>query len=221
MAVARPARGRARLRLALLVLVMAVAAAAATAIGLHSSEQLGDLGEDGPAIALLFLLAGSVAVVCLVPASVVAAAAGYLLGATAGTAVAIVAVTVGSLAAFGLARWIGGEPLVHLGGPRLRAFAERVERRGFLAVLYARLIPGAPFTYLNYLAGLTRISATSFTAATALGFAPRALVYATVGQQLTDFDAPQVRIAVALMAMLAVIGAVAYLLDRRAAARCR
>ena len=43
-------------------------------------------------------------------------------------------------------------------GRRVKAMAAFVERRGFLSVLYVRLLPGVPYTLFNYAVGLTRVS---------------------------------------------------------------
>ena len=62
-------------------------------------------------------------------------------------------------------------------GPRLAALREAIGRRGFLAVLYARIVPGVPYSLVNYAAGLAPIRLATFAAATALGAAPRAFAY--------------------------------------------
>ena len=61
-----------------------------------------------------------------------------------------------------------------------------MSRRGFVSVLYARIVPGVPYTLVNYAAGLTRIPLAVFAAATALGAAPRAFAYTALGGSLGE-----------------------------------
>ena len=68
----------------------------------------------------------------------------------------------------------------------MRRLRDGIARRGFVAVLYARIAPGMPFTLVNYASGLTAVRLLVFAAATALGAAPRAFAYAALGGSLDD-----------------------------------
>jgi uncharacterized membrane protein YdjX (TVP38/TMEM64 family) len=83
--------------------------------------------------------------------------------------------------AFAIARRFGHGPAGQLAGPRLRSLTNRFERRGFLAVLCARVAPGMPATLLNYACGLSRVRLRDFTPAVAIGGAPRMAAYAALG----------------------------------------
>lgn len=56
-----------------------------------------------------------------------------------------------------------------------------LEHRGLLTVLGARVVPGMPFTTINYAAGFSKLRFWQFTAATALGVIPSTYLLATVG----------------------------------------
>jgi uncharacterized membrane protein YdjX (TVP38/TMEM64 family) len=60
-----------------------------------------------------------------------------------------------------------------------------MERRGPLALLYSRLIPGMPFTSINYAAGMTVIRARDFVIATAIGILPNAYLLVALGGSIT------------------------------------
>jgi uncharacterized membrane protein YdjX (TVP38/TMEM64 family) len=81
-----------------------------------------------------------------------------------------------------------------------------VGRRGFLTVLYARIVPGVPYTLVNYAAGLTPIALRSFVAATAIGVAPRAFAYTALGGSLGNLDSPEALAAVAVLVVMALAG---------------
>ena len=62
---------------------------------------------------------------------------------------------------------------------------ELLGRRGFSAVLAARLMPGIPATGLHYAAGVSRVRAREFTAVIAIGGLLRTAPYAVLGQGLS------------------------------------
>jgi uncharacterized membrane protein YdjX (TVP38/TMEM64 family) len=174
----------------------------------HSAHRLrrdlDGLGAWGPlaAIALSALLTCA-----FVPGPVLAGASGLLFGTAVGTAVAIVSATLGASAAFGIGRRLAQKPYGALVRGRLRVWTARVEGRGFLAVLYARIAPGAPFALISYAAGLTRIGLGAFAAGTATGAFPRAFAYAALGGTLGDYTSPQALVAIGVLVAMAIGGA--------------
>lgn len=70
--------------------------------------------------------------------------------------------TVGAVAAFYLGRLLGRDAVQHFTGARLQTLDRYLARRGFWAVLAARLVPIVPFNALNYLSGLTAVRASSY-----------------------------------------------------------
>ena len=92
-----------------------------------------------------------------------------------------------------------------------------IERRGFVAVLYARIIPGVPRDLANYAFGLTRVSLAAFTAATVIGIAPRAFAYTALGGSLGRLDSTESVLAIATLVAMGVLGLVLVRHDLRAA----
>lgn len=211
-----------RSRRRLLALAAAIAALfALAALGVpHSPAGLRALVEPlGAAAPLAFALVWAALTPALFPGTVLAAASGLLFGTALGTAVSIAGATLGSVLSFGLARRFGRRAADDLAGPRIERLQARIERRGFLAVLYARLAPGVPATLLNYAGGLTRIRLRAFAAAIALGGAPRAFAYAALGGTSGDYGSPQALAAIALIALPALGGAALLLRARLRAVR--
>jgi uncharacterized membrane protein YdjX (TVP38/TMEM64 family) len=196
---------RARLRmLCLVVALTGVGLALVTAAALNArdvGDRLDGLGAlVGPTVGLL----GAAAVVAMVPASLVAGAAGYALGIAGGTVAALVAVTAGAVTCAWLGRWVGTPAASRAFGGRVERLAAWVSRRPLRAVTTARLVPGLPFGATSYALGFTRISLRDVALGTALGFAPRCFAYAALGGSLEDLGSPEARIALAASAALAV-----------------
>ena len=191
----------------------AVLAAAAGVVALVMPHSPGELQARVAMTGVAGLAAAALAWAALTPAlfsgTILALAAGLLFGPPAGTAVGVVGATAGGLAAFAIARRAGRGAVEALTGPRLDGALRRIERRGFVAVLVARLAPGVPATMLNYAAGLTRVRASHFAAAIALGGLPRHFAYAALGGSGGDLTSPAAVAAIALLAGLGLAGAAA------------
>jgi len=196
---------RARLRMLGLVAVLTgVGLTVVTTLALNApsvGDRLDQLGAlAGPAVGLL----GAAAIVAMVPASLVAGAAGYALGAAGGAAVGLVAVTAGAVVCAQLGRWVGTPAASRAFGARVERLAAWVSARPLRAVTVARLVPGLPFGATSYALGFTRIPLRHVAVGTALGFAPRCFAYAALGGSLRDLGAPEARIALAASAALVV-----------------
>ena len=73
----------------------------------------------------------------------------------------------------------GRDTVRRLAGRRLNALSQRLGKRGVLAILLVRLLPVAPFSIVNLVAGASHIGWRDFLLGTALGLAP-GVVMATV-----------------------------------------
>jgi uncharacterized membrane protein YdjX (TVP38/TMEM64 family) len=206
-----------RLRLIGLIAFVAAAFVAAFAFLPHSpaglrATMLG-AGALAPAIALG-------AWVLLTPAmfsgTLLAAASGIAFGAVGGAALSLGGAVLGGLAAFVLARTVarGSVEGMLLRRPRLERVHGLLERRGFLATLAARLMPGVPATALHYAAGVSPVTTRAFAGAIAVGAVVRTTPYAILGQGIGSGSLITIVIAAA---SIAVGGLAAILLVRRLA----
>jgi uncharacterized membrane protein YdjX (TVP38/TMEM64 family) len=171
-------------------------------------------GVAGP---LVFIMVSALLTPALFPGPLLAGASGLLFGTWLGTPISIVSATLGAVLAFGLARWLAHDAVEQLQGRRLAALRAWIGRRGFLAVLYARIVPGVPYSLVNYAAGLSPVALRSFAAATAIGCAPRAFAYTALGGSLDDLGSPEAIAAVVVLVGMAVAGALVARRDLRAA----
>jgi uncharacterized membrane protein YdjX (TVP38/TMEM64 family) len=202
-------RGAARWRLAALVSVLGIVFALVATSGGLSSERVRDAIDPlGAAAVPAFILCSALLTCALFPGPLLAGAAGLLFGTALGTAVAIASATLGAVLAFCLARFVAHDAAQALTGERLAPVQDWIERRGFWAVLYARIAPGVPYSLVNYVAGLTRVSLPAFAAATAIGCAPRAFAYTALGGSLDDLTSPEAIVAVVALVVMALAGVV-------------
>lgn len=164
---------------------------------------------------LLFVSGCAVLTMLGFPKPVLAAAAGLAFGTALGTVLAVLGASLGAAGAYFLARRVGREPVLHWARDSAGMIAVWLGSHGFVAVLYARLLPAVPFALANYAAGVSSVRFGEFIAATALGIIPGTWAFAALGGSVEDPSPPVVLTAVGLSVTLAVAGP---LLTR---ARCR
>lgn len=142
-----------------------------------------DLGAWGPfSVVLLMTLA---ILVSPIPSAPIAMAAGAAYGHGWGTLYVLVGAEAGALAAFGLARMLGGAALSRWLGKRLPGLSG--SQNALMGIVFAsRLLPFLSFDLISYAAGLTVLSAWRFALATLAGIVPASFVLAHLGFEMAS-----------------------------------
>jgi uncharacterized membrane protein YdjX (TVP38/TMEM64 family) len=136
---------------------------------------------------------------------------GFLFGSAAGTVYVNLGATTGATLAFLGARYLFRDWIEAKFNHRLSAIQQGFARGAFHYLLTLRLIPIFPFFLVNVLSGLTRVTLSTYIAATALGIIPGSFVYAYAGQQLgsinslSEVASPPVLLAFTLLGLLALV----------------
>ena len=143
-----------------------------------------ELGPLGP---VAFIAGYILAAVAFVPGALLTLTAGAVFGVIPGTAYVLIGATLGSAAAFLIARHVArGAFERRLGNnPRFAAIDQAIAREGRKVVFLLRLSPVFPFTLLNYALGLTRIRFADFLLAS-VGMLPGTLLYTYSGKVAGD-----------------------------------
>jgi phosphatidylserine/phosphatidylglycerophosphate/cardiolipin synthase-like enzyme/uncharacterized membrane protein YdjX (TVP38/TMEM64 family) len=131
-------------------------------------------------VVAVFVLAGFVLFPLTVLIAVTAATFGPWLGLLYAAAGAIIS----SLTTYGVGAKLGKKALRNIIGPRLNRVTRRVAQQGILAVATVRLVPVAPFTVVNLVAGASGIRFTDFVLGTAIGLLPGLIVLSSLGNQI-------------------------------------
>ena len=136
----------------------------------------------------VFIVFYVVAVVAMLPGSLLTLAAGFLFGLGFGFAIVSFSSVVGASLAFLLGRylardWVEGQMASM---PRFAALDAAVGQRGALVVLLTRLSPLFPFNLLNYALGLTQVRFLAYVAASWIGMMPGTVLYVYLGSVASD-----------------------------------
>jgi uncharacterized membrane protein YdjX (TVP38/TMEM64 family) len=143
-------------------------------------------GIWAPFVSLLLMIVQAIA--APIPGFIVIFANGLAFGVFWGGLLSLLGQTLAAAVCFALARQLGRKPVEAIVGRLGLASTDSwVARRGPYGVLLARLIPGMAFDAISYGAGLTRMGFWRFAAATVIGTAPQAFIYAYLGQNAARY----------------------------------
>ncbi|UZE51562.1 VTT domain-containing protein [Rhodopseudomonas sp. P2A-2r] len=131
----------------------------------------------------IFVLGGLVVFPVTVMIAATAAALGPLMGAISATA----GVMASSFVLFMIGRLLGHRRLQSLLGARALRVQNRIVGKGVVAVSMIRMVPVAPFSLVNVLAGASQLRLGDFLIGTVLGMAPGIVTMAALGAQIADF----------------------------------
>ncbi len=132
---------------------------------------------------VLYCLVFALCTVLLVPGLVLTIGAGVIYGPIWGTAIASIGALLGATAAFLIARYAARDPMQDWLQRRRRfaAVDEAISERGWWLVFLLRLSPFFPFTFINYMLGLSGVRLATYVSATWVGILPGTLLYVLAG----------------------------------------
>ena len=185
------------------------AAVGALVIGPLHEDLIGFVEGMGLTAPIVFVVLYAVLSLALVPGSVLTIAAGVLFGPFLGTALAVVGGAVGATGAFLMGRRLGRLQVERLAGRRVRALDRWLGMHGVATIAVVRIVPGVPYSLLNYAAGVTGISTRDYVYGSAIGLVPGAFVYAAFGSTIDDPLSPAFGAALAGIALFLAAGTVA------------
>lgn len=109
--------------------------------------------------------------------------AGWLFGLWPALVMVLGALTVAGLIGFSGARWLLRDVLRDSFGPRLTRFDQALNQEGVFYLLTLRLLH-VPFTFVNYMSGVSTLRVHTFMWTTLVGLAPTTLVLVSLGSGL-------------------------------------
>lgn len=141
-------------------------------------------GKFGVIVYMLFYVLDTL--VLFPPMSGVAVAAGIAFGPFWGFIYLMIAAMIGTHIAFLLARVFCRRLVEKAIQKRFKNIDDALEKNGFRAVLFFRIIPIVPYEILNYASGLSKIKLKDFAIATFIGLMPGILISVYFGDSLAS-----------------------------------
>jgi uncharacterized membrane protein YdjX (TVP38/TMEM64 family)/Fe-S oxidoreductase len=148
---------------------------------------LGAVRHYSAAAPFIFLLLYAVGPSLFIPSLPLTLGAGFLWGPFWGVILSITGATIGASVPFLLSRYIMGESVrQRFSNQRWQGLAEKVEKHGWKAVAFARLVPVFPFPVLNYLFGITPIPFLHYLWSTFVFMLPACIAYVAFGSSMGE-----------------------------------
>ena len=217
----RPAANR-MARIAVVVLVLAGLAAAWRWTPLRDWLDIGllvtmaDRLEAAPFTPLAVIGAYVVAGLIVMPITVLIAVTGMVFGPVFGALYALAGGLASAAVTYAIGRRLGRDTVRRLAGGRLNRISKRLARRGVLAIAAVRMLPLAPFTIVNVVAGASHIGLRDFLLGTVLGMTPGILATVVFVDRIVEaLRNPGLGTFVSLAAVSGFLVAVAVMLRRR------
>lgn len=129
-----------------------------------------------------FVLAGTM----MVPVTLLIAVAGVVFGPFYGALYSLIGAMLCAASGFMLGARLGREMLRQLLGPRINKLSQRFARRGIMAMTVVRLLPVAPFTVVNVMAGASQLQMRDYLIGTMLGMLPGIVLTAAFSHNLAE-----------------------------------
>ena len=174
-------------------------------VNLASLVSLAVRFESMPFTPLIAVVCFTLAASLMIPVTLLIAVTGIVFGPFYGAMYAIVGSALSASLNYGMGVWIGRDTVRNLLGARINGLSRRIAKRGILAVMVVRVLPVAPFTIVNVVAGASHIGLRDFLIGTVLGMAPGIILTVTFAHHLAEAARRPTVVAVAVVALVGLV----------------
>lgn len=163
--------------------------------------------RSGPLTPFAVMAAFVIGGLLVMPVMLLITATVFSFGTLYGFFYALIGVIMSAIVTYTIGKWIGRARVRRLAGSRLNRITQQLAQRGVLTMFIVRLVPVAPFSVVNLVAGASNISLRDFLLGTLLGMAPGILAIALLVEHIGEvLQAPSPGSVMTLIAVVLVVG---------------
>ena len=186
---------------------------------LETLVRLGTRLEEGPFTPVAVMLAYVVGGLLVLPVTLLIAGTGVVFGPLLGAVYSLAGATLSALVTYTIGAKLGRNTIRRMAGRRLNELSRRFAKRGLIAMIFVRIVPVAPFTIVNVVAGASHVSLRDFILGTVIGLLPgTTLIVLFIDRIIAAIREPGVA-TFALVALVVGLIVAATLMVRRRIAR--
>jgi len=163
------------------------------------------LGFGSWSLAVYVLLYAVNTISLIPPIGVMSLAAGFIFGPALGSIGIMTGSFIGTTATFFISRFFGRGLVNRMTKGRFKNFEDKLNRNGFVTILFIRLVPVIPWEVVNYAAGLSRIKYRDFISATLVGIFPSVIIQTFFADRIANFSLKDPKLIAAIAAFLLLI----------------
>ncbi len=176
----------------------------------ETARQWGDSSLTPLIVIAAFVIGG----LLLMPVTALIIISVLVFGSISGFFYALLGSVISALTGYGLGSMLGKNALRDLAGNRINQVSRQLAERGFLTMIVVRIVPVAPFTIINLVAGASHIRFRDFLLGTLIGMTPGIFGITLLTDRVqTTLTSPGWQSLLSLLVVAAVIFAAAYLLS--------
>lgn len=153
------------------------------------------------AVIVSYVFAGLV----MLPIMLLIAVTGIVFGAVEGFFYALAGTLLSGATTYGLGRWLGRDTVRRLVGKRINRLSRHIAKQGILAMVIIRMLPVAPFTVVNMIAGASHIRFRDYMLGTLIGMLPGIALTVTFVHNLAQVIRNPSPGTIAVLAVVAVL----------------
>jgi uncharacterized membrane protein YdjX (TVP38/TMEM64 family) len=169
--------------------------------------------KSNPFAPALYILVYVLGVVFALPGTALTIIAAPIFGFWQGLLLVVIGSNIGCQITFFISRLLGRD-FIHQfikSESFLDKASKKIEKNGFLFLLYIRLLPLFPFNGINYLSGLTKIKYKDYFLATFIGMFPGTCVYVYLSHTAADMKNNPYGIIISLCVLMVFIGMITFM----------
>lgn len=135
-----------------------------------------------PTVLLVYVIGG----LLFFPVTVLSLAVAAIFGPIWGPIYGIMGALLSSAILFAIGKVAGNAGLRKMGGPKVATIDEKLKRSGIVGVAAIRMLPVAPFSLVNLVAGISSVGIVQFLVGTFLGMFPPMIAKGLVGDSIAQ-----------------------------------
>jgi len=206
--------------ISLLILLAIAAAWRFTALSewldITSLSEMARQWSDSSITPLIVIAAFVIGGLLIMPVTALIIISVLVFGSLAGFFYALLGSVISALSGYGLGSMLGKNALRELAGNRINQVSRQLAERGFLTMCVVRIVPVAPFTIINLVAGASHIRFRDYLLGTLIGMTPGIFGITLLTDRVqSTITSPDWQSLLSLILVAAVFFAAAYLLSRR------
>lgn len=170
----------------------------------------------GNTLSSLLLLIGFVfAGLIMVPVTLLIITMVMVYGPLIGFGYSLIGTITCALVAYALGSFLGRDAIKGLTGGRISRISQRLADQGILTIVFVRIVPIAPFTIINLVAGASHIRLRDFVVGSVLGLIPGITAIALLTDRIrATFENPDLPTTLLLITVATVIIAISFVVSR-------
>jgi phospholipase D1/2 len=154
-------------------------------------------------VAAVYVIGGLVAF----PVTLMIIATVVVFGTWPGLLYALAGSWLNAVALFAIGRWMGRDTVRRFAGSLLNRLSRKLSEAGLLAVITFRIVPAAPFSVINLIAGVSEIRWRDFALGTLIGMLPGIVAIVLLADRIAaSLRHPDLGQATLLLASIAAVG---------------